>query len=307
MRLSTFYMYQNNLDSFSRGMNTNNDIYARLSAQQQLLRPSDDPAGASQAVVLQDALAKMHQFDTARQQVRSALELEDDKLTGVGSLLTQNLSEKIVAAGNPAMSDSDREALATEITAIRDSLRDLGNSRDSGGRYIFSGYSTGQQPFDEQGNYLGSDTPITQHVSDSAEMQASHTGRDLFMSGSGDDLFVQLDKAIEALKQPVKDNNDREALQSALDETNISIKKGIDNLGKIQAEVGTSLQQLDMLDLSSATQIINLETQLQNTVGSDYDSLISLIGQSKMSEFALSSSMTVFQSMQKMSIFNMVS
>ncbi|PFP74802.1 flagellar biosynthesis protein FlgL, partial [Bacillus thuringiensis] len=36
-----------------------------------------------------------------------------------------------------------------------------------------------------------------------------------------------------------------------------------------------------------------------------YDTLIGLIGQSKMSEFSLNASMMVFQSMQKMSLFNM--
>lgn len=306
MRLSTYYMYQHNLDGFSRGINNHNAIYERLSAQRNVLRPSDDPAATSQAVALQEGLAKAAQYDTARQQVRAALQLEDDKLSAVGNLLTQNLSEKIVAAGNGALSDSDRQALATEIQAIRDNLRDIGNTRDSSGRYIFAGYSSAQQPFDENGQYLGHATAMTRPVSDSSEMACGHTGSKLFMSGSSDDLLAQLDKAVAALNQPVGDDSDREALRLTLDDVNRSIKNGIDNLGKIQAEVGTSLQQLDSLDLSAATQTIDLETRLQETVGADYDTLIGMIGQSKMSEFALNSSMMVFQNMQKMSIFTMV-
>ncbi|WP_174848061.1 flagellar hook-associated protein FlgL [Yersinia artesiana] len=305
MRLSTQYMYQHNIDSLSKAMTSGNDIYMRLSAQRNLLTPSDDPAGASQAVIYQNALSNMNQFDTARLYAKDALQLEDNVLTSLGNILTKNLSEKIVAGGNGVHSDADRQALATELQGIRDNMLDLANSTNSSGRFIFAGFNTGTRPFLPDGSYVGGDSPMTQIVADSTEMQVGHTGRDVFMSGSADDLFVQLDKAIAALNTPVDTDADREALQQTLDSVNISIKKGIDNLGKVQAQVGTSLQQIDSLDLSSATQKINLESRLQETVGSDYDSIITLISQSKMTEFALSSSFMVFQSMQKMSIFNM--
>lgn len=305
MRLSTQYMYQSNIDSLSKAMNTGNDIYSRLSAGQKLLTPSDDPSGASQAILYQNALANMQQFDTARIYAKNALELEDNTLTSFGNILTKSLSEKIVAAGNGTLSDADRQAVATELQGIRDNMLDLANTKNSNGRYIFAGYDTGTAPFDKDGTYVGGDTPITQKVADSTEMQVGHTGDSVFMSNSPDDLFAQLDRAITALNTPITDDAGREALKLTLDSVNGSIKKGIDNLGKIQAEVGTNLQQIDALDLSSATQQINVESRLQETVGSDYNTFITLLSQSKMSEFALNSSMMVFQSMQKMNIFNM--
>lgn len=305
MRLSTQYMYQSNIDSLSKAMNTGNDIYSRLSAGQKLLTPSDDPSGASQAILYQNALANMQQFDTARIYAKNALELEDNTLTSFGNILTKSLSEKIVAAGNGTLSDADRQAVATELQGIRDNMLDLANTKNSNGRYIFAGYDTGTAPFNKDGTYVGGDTPITQKVADSTEMQVGHTGDSVFMSNSPDDLFAQLDRAITALNTPITDDAGREALKLTLDSVNGSIKKGIDNLGKIQAEVGTNLQQIDALDLSSATQQINVESRLQETVGSDYNTFITLLSQSKMSEFALNSSMMVFQSMQKMNIFNM--
>ncbi|WP_145559279.1 flagellar hook-associated protein FlgL [Yersinia mollaretii] len=305
MRLSTQYMFQSNINSMSNAMNAGNDIYMQLSAQRTLLTPSDDPAGASQAVIYQNALANMQQFDTARLYAQDALEQEDNTLTSIGHLLTKNLSEKIVAGGNGALSDADRQALATELQGIRDNLLDLGNTTNSNGRYIFGGYKTGSAPFEKDGTYVGGDTAMTQHVADSTEMQVGHTGSDVFMSGSNDDIFAALDSAIAALNQPIVDDADREALQNTLDSTNISIKKGIDNLGKVQAQVGTNLQQIDSLAERSAVEQINLQSRLQQTVGSDPSTMITLASQSKMTEFALNSSMMVFQSMQKLSIFNM--
>lgn len=305
MRLSTQYMFQSNINSMSNAMNAGNDVYMRLSAQRTLLTPSDDPAGASQAVIYQNALANMQQFDTARLYAQDALQQEDNTLTSIGHLLTKNLSEKIVAGGNGALSDADRQALATELQGIRDNLLDLGNTTNSNGRYIFGGYKTGSEPFEKDGTYVGGDTPMTQQVADSTEMQVGHTGSDVFMSGSNDDLFAALDSAIAALNKPIVDDADREALQKSLDSTNISIKKGIDNLGKVQAQVGTSLQQIDSLAERSAVEQINLQSRLEQTVGSDPHTIISLISKSQMTEFALNSSMMVFQSMQKLSIFNM--
>lgn len=307
MRLSTQYMFQHNIDSLSKAMNTGNDIAMRLSAGQKLLTPSDDPSGAAQAIIYQNSLASMQQFDTARIYAKNALELEDNTLNSLGNILTKNLSEKIVAGGNGAYSNADRQALATELQGIRDNMMDLANAKNSSGRYIFSGYNTDTRPYLPDGTYVGGDTPATQIVADSTEMQTGHLGSDVFMSGSGDDLFAALDKAIAALNTPINDGDDaaRKALQDTLDAVNVSVKKGIDNLGRVQAEVGTNLQQIDALDMSSATQQINVESRLQETVGSDYNTFITLIGQSKMTEFSLNSSMMVFQTMQKMNIFNM--
>lgn len=307
MRCSTHYMYQHNIDSITKSMSSGNDVNARLAAGQTLLTPSDDPAGASQAVTLQTALASMSQYDTARGYAQDALGQEDSTLSSIAGILTGNLSEKIVAGGNGAYSDKDRQALANELEGIRNNLRDLGNSRNGSGRYIFSGYKTGTEPFAQDGSYVGGDTPITQEVGDSVDMQTSHTGQQLFMSGSDDDLLAAIDKAVDALNKPVTSDDDRKALQDTLDSVNSTVKKNVDNLGKIQAQVGTNLQQLDSLTASSATQEIALTSRLQQTVGSDANTQISLITQSKMSEFALTSSMTVFQTMQKMSIFNFVS
>lgn len=306
MRLSTSYMYQRNIENMSNATINYNDIYTRLAAGQILLKPSDNPAGASQAIVYQNALSDMNQYDTARLYAQDSLGYEDNVLNSISNLLTKNVSEKIVAAGNDTYTDADRQALAIELEGIRDSLIDLGNSKNSNGRYIFGGYQTGSEPFLKDGTYVGGDTAIMQTVGGSTEMQVGHTGSDVFMSGTDDDLFVALNKAIEALQQPIESDEDREALQETLDSVNKSISNCIDNLGKIQAEVGTNLQQLDQLGASSDTQRINLESRYQQTVGSDSEAMISLITQSKMSEFALNSSMLVFQAMQKMSLFNMI-
>lgn len=303
MRLSSHYMFQRSITSMSDAMTNNNRIYNSLSAGQTLLKPSDDPAGASQAIVYQNALSTMDQYETARTYAQDALGQQDTVLTSMSNILTKNLMEKIIAGGNGVYSQADREVLATELEGIRKNLMDLGNTKNSNGRYIFSGYKTATKPFEADGLYRGGDTPLSQGVADSTTMQVGHTGAEVFLSGSSDDVFAALDKAINALKNPLETDEDREALQKSLDDTNVAIKHAIDNLGKVQADVGTSLQQLERLSYTSAQEKIQLQTRLQQTVGSDPDTWTQLVGESKMSDFAMTASMTVFQAMQKMSIF----
>lgn len=306
MRLSTTYMYQQQIDSMSKALTNYNTLGIQLSSGQTLLKPSDDPNAASQAVVYQGALSRLSQFDTARTYAQDALGQEDNILTSVSGLLSKDLAGKIVAGGSGTYSDQDRQALATEIQGIRDNLLDLANTRNSDGRYIFAGYKTGTAPFKSDGTYIGGTTPMTQKVADSCEIQVTTTGNDIFQSGSPDDLFKALDSAIAALKQPVTSDADRKKLQATLDKTNVSLHKGIDNLGKIQARVGTSLQQLETLGTSSDTQNIAVQSRLQECVGSDWDTMITVMNQSTMSQFALNASMSVFQSMQQLSIFKML-
>lgn len=306
MRISTSYMYQNQINNLSNTMNGYNDIASRLSAGQTLLKPSDDPANASQAVNEENALAKLEQYGTARQYSEDALGQEDNTLTSISNLLTDQLSEKIVASGDGAYSNEDRQALATEIEGIRANLMDLANTRDSDGNYIFAGYKTGAAPFKDDGTYVGGDKAMTQFVADGCEIQVGDTGDKIFMTGTSDDLFKALDSVIDKLKQNVETDDQRQALQNTLDSVNKTVKKGIDNLGKIQARLGTNLQKISSLGAISDEQGISEQTRLQGALGSDWDTRISLMSESAMSQFSLNSSLMVFQSMQQLSIFKLL-
>ncbi|MFG6653242.1 flagellar hook-associated protein FlgL [Scandinavium sp. M-37] len=295
MRISTLYMFKQSAESMSKRVSDNNDVYMRLSAGKSLLRASDDPKGATDAVKYQDALAKLEMFRSARSDARSALEHEDNILSSVGNLLTTNLTEKIVAAKSDTWSDEDRAALGKEIAGIRANLLDLANTRDGNGRYIFSGFKTDTPAFTDAGVYQGGSQVRKQTIADDSDMPVSHLGNEVF-----GDIFSILDKAVEEL---TRDPIVKEDLDDALSAASLAVEDGIKRLGKTQAELGTNMQQLDALDLTGDTLINDTIVKVQNAIGSDYGTMTSLIMDSKMSEYALNASMLVFQSMQKMNLF----
>ena len=134
MRLSTLYMYKQSSEAMTKRMSQSNEAYLRMSAGKTLLKASDDPTAATDAVKHQDALAKLEMYSSVRSRARGALEFQDHILNGVGNLMTTTLKEKIVAAGNGAYSDEALQALGEAIHGIRENLLDVAHSRDSSGR-----------------------------------------------------------------------------------------------------------------------------------------------------------------------------
>ncbi|HHD7240134.1 flagellar hook-associated protein FlgL [Enterobacter cloacae] len=297
MRLSTLYMYKQSSEAMTKRMSQSNEAYLRMSAGKTLLKASDDPTAATDAVKHQDALAKLEMYSNVRSRTRSALEFQDHILNGVGNLMTTTLKEKMVAAGSDAYSDDDRRALGDEIKGIRENLLDLANSRDASGRYIFSGFDTDTPAFDENGVYQGGDEARRQTVADGTEMQTGHLGDEIF-----DDIFVLLDNAVTELsRDPINYDDMRAALEAA----SKGIDAGIDRLGKAQAELGTNMQQLDALDLTGAVLINDTIVKVQDAIGADTSMLVTLVSESQMSELAFNASMYVYKNMQKMNLFNM--
>lgn len=296
MRISTLYMYQKSAESMNKRMAQSNDVYLRMSAGKTLLKASDDPAAATDAVKQQDALAKLELYSDVRSRVRGGLEFQDNILNGVGNLLTTTLKEKIVAAKSDTYSDEDRRALGEEIKGIRANILDLANTRDSSGRYIFSGFKTDTPAFDEVGNYRGGDEARRQTVADGSEMQTGHLGDEIF----GDILLVLNDAVAALTMDPIDDD----MLDTALSAASNAIDSGIDRLGKVQAELGTHMQQLDALDLSGDVLINDTIVKVQNAIGADSSMLITLASESQMSELAFNASMFVYKRMQTMSLFN---
>lgn len=302
MRCSTMNMYQQSMNGMSRAMTEASHTRTKLAEGQTLLLPSDDPVNATQALLFEHASLGIEQYRAARQHARDSLGYEDNALSSISGLLTENLAEKIVAAGNGTYSLESRQAVATELQAIRDSLINLANSKNGQGRYIFSGYKTSTPPFSDAGEYLGGDRPVKQWVSDSMEMQVSHLGSDLFISEEHGNLFIRLDETIAALKN----SEAEDTLPDVLQRTNRAIGQSLINMGNIQTRVGTDLQMIDRLNRNADDNSILIQERYQSSVGSGNDAMVRLISDVAVTETALQSSMLLFKSMKNISLFNML-
>lgn len=167
-------------------------IQSQLSSGKALQKPSDDPAGVSSALSLRSELARLSQYDRNTSDGQAWLGTIDSTLqTMIGST---NRVRDIVVQGSStgAMSASDRQALATEVAGLRQSL--IGDANTTYlGRPVFGGTTSGAVAYDATGAYVGDTQVVTRRVGDGQTVRVDLTGPEAFSAG-GTDLFALLGK-----------------------------------------------------------------------------------------------------------------
>ncbi|MBC1184595.1 MULTISPECIES: flagellar hook-associated protein FlgL [Kluyvera] len=309
MRVSTLMMYQQNMRGITDSQSAWLGYGEQMSTGKRVNRASDDPVAASQAVVLSQAQAQNSQYATARTFATQRVSIEEKTLSQVTTAI-QSAQEKIVYAGNGTLSDDDRASLATDLEGIRDQILNLANSTDGNGRYIFAGYKTDAAPFDADGTYNGGSENVQQQVDSARTMVIGHTGNLVFdkdpASASTDadsNIFVALNKVIDALKTPVGDDESLKAVSSeAIDRANRSMKGALNNVLTVRAELGTQLNELDKLDSLGDDRALAQTQQMSNLVDVDWNETISNY---TMQQTALQAAYKAFTDMQGMSLFQL--
>jgi flagellar hook-associated protein 3 FlgL len=77
---------------------------------------------------------------------RNAMAMAESALGDAGDLL-QRARELVVAAGNPALSATERKDVANELQGLRDQLLQVANRSDGSGGFLFGGQGISAPPF----------------------------------------------------------------------------------------------------------------------------------------------------------------
>src|SRR6202451_3641935 len=131
------------LQSLESGINqTQNE----MSSGKQFTTASQNPTAAGAVNNYTQALAQSQQYATNASSAQTNLNTEDNALTQLQNQL-QSLRDLALEAGNGALSNTDRSAIATQAVQIQNSLLSLANTTNGNGEYIFSGFAAQTQPF----------------------------------------------------------------------------------------------------------------------------------------------------------------
>jgi flagellar hook-associated protein 3 FlgL len=158
----------------------------QISSSKSVNSPVDNPAAAAQAVQVQTALTANSQYTSSLQSLSSSLQLEDNTLGSVSTVLTQ-VQSILGEAGDPTLSDANRAALATQVSSLRDELQGLSNTTSATGEYIFSGFQTSTAPYVNNAtppgaSYAGDNGQRLVQVSSARQIAAGDTGTAVFES-----------------------------------------------------------------------------------------------------------------------------
>jgi flagellar hook-associated protein 3 FlgL len=189
MRISTSSIYQTATAQMGSLSSQLARTQQQLATNKRLLTAADDPVASARALEVTQSQSVNSQFATNRRDARSALGQVETTLTSVTSLI-QDVQEIAVAANKGSLSQADRESYATELDGRLQDLLALANTTDGVGNYVFSGFKSGTQPYQQINGsiaYQGDQGQVEMQIGPKRSVPVSVPGSNVFgaLAGSG--------------------------------------------------------------------------------------------------------------------------
>lgn len=183
MRVSTFNIFQSQLNNITGKTAQANDMMSKLSSGLRIQTAADDPVAMNSVVNYKNELRKIEQYSKNIDLAENRLRREESALS-MGENLLQQSKEILLKANNGTFTQDERDAYATELKNRIDELVDLANSRDEFGQYIFGGFQTDNPPFtlqpDGSVTYNGDGGQRQMQIGESVKVATNHDGRLVF-------------------------------------------------------------------------------------------------------------------------------
>jgi len=182
IRISTSAIYEAGTTQLNSLQSQMAKTQMQLSTNRRMLTAADDPIASARALELTQSKSMNTQFGTNRSNANASLSLVDQSLSDVTGQITE-IQSLIVTAGNAAYSQSDREALATELEGRLTDLIGLANTSNGTGGYLYSGYASTTQPYSQTPTgaaYQGDQGQRTLQVGSTRKMAISESGSAVF-------------------------------------------------------------------------------------------------------------------------------
>lgn len=305
MRISTMQIYNGGTAGIQ---NLQSDLYSaqnQVNTMRRIVTPKDDPIGAAQALMVTQAGAVNELYQKNQGAADSKLAALDSTLQGISEELV-SIYEKSVAAGNGAYSDSDRKAIAAELTERLDSLVSLANTQDGNGRYVFAGFQSTTKPFSGSPiTYAGDDGQQKLQVTASQFVTTNLSGNDVFVNvvdangvSTGQSMFQSVQDMITFLNTP-----GGSAGSTAYTDALKNISASIDNVLRNQATVGARQSSLESMSNTAEDRKVQYAQQLSAIEDLDYAKAITEISQKKLQ---LEATQATFAKTAQLSLFSYI-
>ena len=302
MKISTSFLFDRATDRMSTIQNKLATTQAQLSVSKQILKPSDAPDQAAAIQRLKGEVERQNSHVRTLEVAMRRYGSEETVLKASNDLLIR-MKELGLQAANGTMGQSDRDAVAIEMKALRNQLLSLGNTRDDSGNYLFSGTRVNTPAFAENANgqviYMGDQTQTRIPAGVERTVQFSRAGTDVFNRVVREDgqplgFFDALDQMIEG----VNTSQSTKIQQGIADLTQMH-----NTLTLSQAQNGSDQvvlrSQLDVLDETA----LRLKTTLSDIEDLDYAEAITRMNQEMMS---LEAAMGSFAKISGSSLFDYI-
>jgi len=245
-------------------------LQARISTGERFTTPSEDPAAANRAALLNRLQERLTAENRSLDRATARLSFSETATTAAADALLR-ARELTLTAANGTASAEDRQVILAEVKVLREQLLDSANARDDGGRYLFAGSRNGNPAYGPDANgaiiWLGfGDNGGAEAAS--VGTASAPRGPDLF-GDAQTGAFATLDRLALALEQSDTLLRNPE-LELVLD----GLEAGHERLLVGRASIGAGLARLEGEANRIESARLDLAEGLANTKGLDLTAAI---------------------------------
>ena len=309
MRVSTSVQFDRASTMMSKLQNDLATSQAKVSAQKQVLNPSDAPDQTATILRLNSVIDRQTTYGRTIDLLQARLDNESSTLTSAGDVVVR-IKELAIQANNGTQGLTSRRIIATEMKGLRDQLLSLANSTDTTGNYIFSGSQVRTPAFvsDASGavSYRGDNTRMKVEIGEQRTVSINRPGTSAFVrvvrtasdgTSSGREFFQAIDDLIDGVKNPSPGSNG--VMQRGLTEMD-ALHEG---LILAQADTGTDMKVLEQQGVVLEDTKLSLKTVLSNTEDLD---MATAITQMQKQILSLEAAQSSFAKISQLSLFTYI-
>lgn len=293
MKISTTQFFKTSTEQMQSRQRTVSDIQAQLGSGKQVVNPSDAPRKANLISQLESAKELQSTYLRNVETARTRLTSEETVMTAMTEI-AQRVSELAIQASNDTLGAEDRSIIGAEVSALRDELLNLANTKDLSGNYIFSGNKTQNPAFVEDASgtvsYNGDYGRHRVNLSEVRSLPVNTLGIELFTANN----FLVLDGLVEDLR-----SDDGPGIRDALSGVNAIV----DNLTISFGDMAGRMTALDsQYEIIEDTQL-RLDKLLMSENDVDYAEAVTELSRESLALQALQAS---FSKLSQLSLFNYI-
>jgi flagellin-like hook-associated protein FlgL len=264
MRITQKAIALTSLQGLNRNLDAVGKLQEQLTSGRKINKPADSPTGTNRAMQTRSDQAATDQYQRNITDAKSWMEQSDTVLQTMINQARRVRDLTVQGINTGSQSAASQQALATEVSSLRESLLALANT-SSAGRPLFGGTTSGPAAYDAGGNWVGrGGTPVERRISDTERVRIDLIGPEAFGPAGGNDLFkVVNDIATDLTANPT-------ALSGHLTDLD-SVMNGM--LTAV-ASIGARSARIERAESVISDRVLTLQSQLASTENVDLPSTI---------------------------------
>lgn len=293
MKISTTQFFKTSTEQMQSRQRTVSDIQAQLGSGKQVVNPSDAPRKANLISQLESAKELQSTYLRNVETARTRLTSEETVMTAMTEI-AQRVSELAIQASNDTLGAEDRSIIGAEVSALRDELLNLANTKDLSGNYIFSGNKTQSPAFVEDASgtvsYNGDYGRHHVNLSEVRSLPVNTLGIELFTAND----FLALDGLVDDLR-----SDDGPGIRDALSGVNAIVDKLTISFGDMAGRMTALDSQYEIIEDTQ----LRLDKLLMSENDVDYAEAVTELSRESLALQALQAS---FSKLSQLSLFNYI-